>query len=263
MSWNYSHSKEFSKARNMYYIIVSIISIVFPEEKHKGLEVAEAPVPKLRLRAAGCLRSDATHRSHSHDWMNLDDLWESKWINYCTSTIQYLKLKRKSKSVGQDGCDSWDHWNNLEQLTIKRSDLEASVVDVVRMFWSVLAVSADPKNRLCRHYISSSVESKLSPTSYDSYDVWTSLKHLPGNYRMDVRPLALPADGFGAALASLFSWMPLNYIQSWITARSYEVLVYATHIFSVTISTYNPFPRSYATPSGNNCKTCLLGDQRR
>ena len=65
-----------SKTHVLYTVIVSIISIVFPEEKHNGLEVAEAPVPKLRLRAAGCLRSDATHRSHSHDWMNLDDLWE-------------------------------------------------------------------------------------------------------------------------------------------------------------------------------------------
>lgn len=168
-------------------------------------------------------------------WMTYGCLWEeSKWINYCTSTIQYLKLKTVAtvEIIGTI-------WNTLEQFGtadngsrwFKRSDLEASVVDVVRMFWSVLAVSADPKNRLCRHYTSSSVESKLSPMSYDSYDVWTSLKHLPGNYRMDVRPLALPADGFGAALASLFSWMQLNYIQSYSTIIL-SASICDTHFFS-------------------------------
>jgi hypothetical protein len=86
----------------MYYIIGSIISIVFPEEKHNGLEVAEAPVPKLRLRAAGCLRSDATHRSHSHDWMNMDDLWMPMGgIKMNQLLYQYHPILE-----AQDGCDS-------------------------------------------------------------------------------------------------------------------------------------------------------------
>ena len=206
---------------------------------------------RLRCQSCACERLGVfaqmeTHDSHdSHDW-----IWMTHGRNLHESTPVSVPSNTRSSRGSQDLCVKtiataeiirtiWNSWQ-----WFKRSDLQARVVEVVLMFWNALAVSADPKNRLCRPYMSSSVESKLSPMSYAGYDLWTSLKYLPGNYPMDPRPLALPADWFGAALASLFSWMQLNYIQSWNTASaSCEALFFSDNIHIQSLpSIRNPRP---------------------
>ena len=139
-------------------------------------------MPKLRLRAAGCLRQESRSRFF---------VGYGKGSQSILCTRQYTMMSQLLKLC-------YVIWMNLNVDIVY-------ILDMIRFYIIYILLSTVPA-----HFL---------------WVLWSLLKWktlTTGKIPPRLRPLALPTDGFGAALASLFSWMQLALHSSFWRTREIQ-----------------------------------------